>query len=371
MDIRFYWLINFIWRKYAKASVLPVFLVLFLFIPGCGKEEPPQKPEIIRPVKIMEVKDTAQILTQGFPGIVRASKRAILSFKVSGPLVELPVEEGQFVKKGDLIARIDPRDFRIAVKEALARYREAEQQFRRYQELYAKRQVSKADFDRYLAARDVAKAKLEDAKNALCDTTLTAPFDGVIAKRYVENFYKVKAKEPIAFLQDISHLEIIINVPELIMAALKGRSADRVSVSFQAIPGKEFPITIKEYSTEADPATQTYEVVFEMNKPEGAAILPGMTATVTASFRNPEGFEIIVPALAVLDAPGNRPYLWVFDKNAGVVHKRFVKVGSLKDSCCIKVTDGLKPGEIIVIAGVTKLKEGMKVRPWEKQREEI
>ncbi len=371
MSRRSFWFARFIWLKHIKASIVPVFLALFLFIPGCGKEEPPQKPEVIRPVKILKVQDTAQIMTQGFPGTVRASKRAVLSFKVSGPLVELPVEEGQFVKKGDLIARIDPRDFRIALKEALARYREAEQQFRRYKELYAKRQVSKADFDRYLAARDVAKARLEDAKNALCDTTLTAPFDGVIAKRYVENFYKVKAKEPIAFLQDISNLEIVINVPELIMAALKGKSADKVSVSFQSIPGKEFPITLKEYSTEADPATQTYEVVFVMDKPEGATILPGMTATVTASFRNPQKVEIIVPALAVLDAPGDKPYLWIFDNKAMVVHKRFVKVGSLKDSCCIKITQGLEPGEIIVIAGVTKLKEGMKVRPWEKQREEI
>ncbi len=355
-------------RRFGIINVM-FFLCLFLF--SCNQQEPQKKHDVIRPVKIMKVKDTAQILTQGFPGVVRASRRAILSFKVSGPLVELPIEEGQYVRKGDLIAQIDPRDFRIAVKEALARYREAEQQFRRYKELYAKRQVSKADFDRYLAARDVAKARLEDAKNALCDTTLTAPFDGVIAKRYVENFYKVKAKEPIASLQDISKIEIVVNVPELIMAALKDNSADKVSVSFESIPGKEFPLEIKEYSTEADPATQTYEVVFVMASPEGASILPGMTATVTASFRNQKGLEIIVPALAVLDAPGDKPYVWVLDEKAGVVHRRFVSVGSLKDSCCIRVTDGLKPGETIVIAGVAKLADGMKVRPWEKQREGI
>ncbi len=361
---------NLLCPSNCKSFFLMAVVSLFVLC-SCGEKEPEKKPEVVRPVKILTVKDTSEILTHGFPGVVRASRRAILSFEVSGPLVELPVEEGQFVNEGDLIAQIDTRDFLTAVKQALALYREAEQQFRRYQELYAKKQVSKADFDKYLAARDVAKAKLEDAKNALCDTTLTAPFDGLIAKRYVENYYKVKAKEPIVSLQDISKIEIVVNVPELVMAAIRERSAGKSFATFQAIPGKKFPLAVKEYSTQADPATQTYEVVFQMDQPEEADILPGMTATVLAEFKNSKGANIIVPALAVLDAPGNRPYVWVLDKKAGVVHKRFVKVGSLKDSCCIKITSGLKPGETIVVAGVTKLSDGMRVRPWEKQREEI
>ncbi len=360
-------------RQTRDANHLVVLAALFcaIFLYGCGEKEPEKKPEVIRPVKIMKVKDTKEILVHGFPGVVRAGRRAVLSFKVSGPLVELPVEEGQFVKEGDLIAQIDKRDFLTALKEAKARFREADQQFSRYKELYSKRQVSKADFDRYLAARDVARAKLEDARNALCDTTLRAPFDGVIAKRYVENYYKVKAKEPIVFLQDISQIEIVVNVPELVMAAIREQSAIKVVSIFQAIPGKEFHVKVKEYSTEADPATQTYQVVFIMDKPEGANILPGMTATVSAYFEETKRPGIIIPALAVLDAPGNKPYVWVFDESTGVVRKRYVKIGPLKDSCCIKVTEGLKPGETIVVAGVTKLSEGMKVRPWEKQREGI
>ncbi len=353
-------------------------IVLFIFsigilAAGCGKEEVQEKREVIRPVKVMAVKDTNTLLSHGFPGIVRAHRRAVLSFKVSGPLVKLPVEEGERVMQGDVIAEIDKRDFLNAVKEALAMYKEAEQQFRRYKELYAKKQVSKADFDRYRAARDVAQAKLQDAKNALCDTTLRAPFDGVIAKRYVENYFKVQAKEPIVDLQDISKIEVLVDVPELVMAAIREKGSVKVEASFESIHGKKFPLEVKEYSTEADPATQTYQVVFLTDQPKEANILPGMTATVTAFFK-PESkgkAEIIVPALAVLDAPTNKPYVWVFDKDQGVVHKRFVTIGTLQDSGSIRITDGLKPGEIIVIAGVTKLTEGMKVRPWEKQREGI
>ncbi len=341
---------------------------------GCGKEELQEKRQVVRPVKVMTVKDTNILLSHGFPGIVRAHRRAVLSFKVSGPLVKLPVEEGQHVKKGDLIAQIDKRDFLNNVKEALAMYKEAEQQFHRYKELYAKKQVSKADFDRYRAARDVAKAKLDDAKNAFCDTSLRAPFSGVISKRYVENYYKVQAKEPIADLQDISKIEVLVDVPELVMAAIREKGSVKVAASFEPIPGKKFPLEVKEYSTEADPATQTYQVVFITDQPREANILPGMTATVTAFFRpkvTGGRAEIIVPALAVLDAPKNRPYVWVFDKDKGVVQKRFVKIGTLQDSGGIHIIEGLKPGEIIVVAGVTKLREGMKVRPWEKQREEF
>ena len=361
-------------RRASFPGSLPPTVVLVaiftLFIAGCGEEKAEQKVEIIRPVKILKVKDANEELVQGFPGTVRAAKRVILSFKVSGRLIKLPVEEGQEVKKGDLIAQLDQRDFLNALKEAKARYREAEQQFRRYKELYAKRQVSRADFDRFLAARDVAKAKLEEAVNRLKDTKLLAPFGGLIAKRYVENFYEVKAKEPIVNLQDISRLEIIVDLPELVMAAVRNNSAREIMVQFESIPGRQFPAELKEYSTEADPATQTYQVVLIMDRPDGANILPGMTATVTATYKAMHsGPEIIIPALAVLDAPKDRPYVWIYDPASKQVHKRFVKIGSLKDSGNVRIIEGLKPGDLIVVAGVTKLKEGMKVRPWEKQRE--
>lgn len=356
----------------AGLAVAVIMSVLILFAAGCGREEVQEKREVIRPVKIMTIKDTSALFSYGFPGTVRAARRSVMSFKVSGPLVALPVEEGQQVKKGDLIAQIQKRDFRNSVNEALARYREAEQQFRRYKELYAKKQVSKADFDRYRAARDVAKAQLEDAKNALRDASLRASFDGVISKRYVENFQKVRAKDPIVNLQDISRIEVLVDVPELFIAEIRESRTRKIMARFESIPGKEFPLETKEYSTEADPATQTYQVVLVMDQPREANILPGMTATVTATSRGLEGkarTDILVPALAVLDAPGNHPYVWVLDPEAGVVHRKEVKIKSLEGSGSIRILDGINPGETIVVAGVTKLEEGMKVRPWEKQRE--
>ncbi len=353
--------------------LVAVLLIAALLPAGCRKEEKVVRKEVVRPVKVMTVHSAASSQTLSFPGTVRAARRAVLSFRVSGPLVKLPVEEGQHVKKGDLVAQIQKRDFQTALEEAKARALEAERQFRRYKELYAKKQVSRADYDRYRAARDVARAQLEDARNRLRDTSLLAPFDGVISKRYVENFQKVQAKEPIANLQDITRIEILVDVPEQVMAGIRDKEDTLTIVAtFDPIPGKEFPLRIKEYATQADPATQTYQVVLVMDQPAEANILPGMTALVTARTTREEGAgdrTITIPAIAVMDAAGDRPYVWVLDPKTGTVHRRYVTVGRITGSKDIRILDGLEGGETIVVAGLTQLGEGMKVRPWEKQRE--
>lgn len=347
-------------------------LACSMLVVGCKNKDEAPPPEVVKPVKLMTVQSGQEELSVSLPGRVRAARRSELSFKVSGPLSELPIVEGQLIKKGDLVAQILPRDFQTAVNEARARELAAEQQYRRYKDLYAKKQVSKADFDRYRAARDVARAQLDDASNALKDTTLLAPFDGVIAKRYVENFEKVQAKEPIAFLQHTDELEILIDVPELMIARFRSDKNVNVNAEFDSIPGKSFPLTVKEFSTEADPATQTFQVVMLLKQPEEANILPGMTSKVT-SISDAAGesiaSSIIIPAIAVLnDADGNN-YVWLFDPDAGTVKKTKVQVSQLEGTDKISITEGLTGGENVVVTGVTKLRDGQKVRPWEDQRE--
>ena len=353
------------------AAVVLLFSVLLVFT-GCSKEETVEEAPVVRPVKTMEVLSGNAALQRKLPGTVRAAKRSELSFKVSGPIVELPVDEGQRVKKGSLIAQIQKRDFQTAVNEAKARNLEAEKQFNRYKELYARKQVSQADYDSYRAARDIARAQLEDAKNRLQDTTLSAPFDGIISKRFVENYQKVRAQEPIANLQDIRQIEILVDVPELMMAAVREDQQISVTASFEAIADKSFPLTLKEFSTQADPATQTYQAVLLMDQPQEAEILPGMTATVEANVAEDAteiANSIVIPAIAVLNGAGGETFIWLLNKETNTAHKQNVVVGRLKGSSNILVTDGLQGGETVIIAGVTQLEEGMQVRPWEKQRE--
>jgi len=331
-----------------------------IFWAGCSKEDL-KMPETVYPVTLMTISSGQGLAGQTFPGKVRAARRVDLSFRVSGPLVELPIEEGQLLKKGALVARILPRDFETSLKKSTARLLEAEEQYKRYKDLYTRNQVSKADLDKYRSSRDVARAQEKAASDTLKDTYLRSPFTGVVARRYVDNFAEVQAKQPIISLQDISEVEILVDIPETLMASEVKKDAPVAFAQFTAAPGKKFQLKIKEYTTEADPQTQTYQIVLVMAQPKGVNILPGMTATVTGKVkRKSEEGKIVIPAIAVLGDPQGKGYVWVVDEQM-VVHKRSITMGPMTGSKSIVISEGLKVGERIVVAGLTKLQEGVKV----------
>ena len=404
--------------------------VLTVLVTSCGKEEDQTTKEVVRPVKTMTITPSGDVSTRTYPGRVRASQRVDLAFQVSGPLIKLTVEEGQQVKKGQLLARIDPRDFETdlakinsdigraranleamqvgarpedikileaEIEAAKARLLNAEHQYKRYRDLYIRKQVSKADFDLHKSERDIAKANLnttiqnlekgkagarkEDieamqatirgleakrkrSQDALDDTYLQAPFSGVIAKRYVENFEEVKAKQSIVSLDDISHVEILVDVPEIVVATIKGQRSMVALAEFAAAPGKQYPLSLKEFSTRADPRTQTYQVTLQMRQPEGINILPGMTASVVQ--HRPKEEEdtghFVIPAIAVFADEAGNSHVWVVDRDTMTVHRRKVTTGELTGTDSIQILDGLQSGEMIAISGVSRLREGMKVR---------
>lgn len=349
-----------------KSLICAAAAVFLILAGGCDRKKEEVPKEVVRPVKVITVQGSHGGLNLTFSGKTRANRRVDLSFKVPGPLVELPVEEGQAVKKGTLIARILPRDFKINLDQARAKAVNAERQYERYKELYVRRQVSKADFDRYKASRDVANAQLEDARNALKDTYLKAPFDGIIAKRYVENFEEVQAKQPIVFFQDNSKIEVLVDAPENVVVGLRQDKAIQAVASFAAAPGREFSLELKEFSTEADPQTQTYQVVLIMDQPEGINILPGMSATVTGTSDKNDQAEarIVIPAIAVMEDPQENAFVWVMDPKEMTVGKKQVKAGEMIGSNSILILEGLENGDQVVTSGIAKLQEGMKVSIW-------
>jgi RND family efflux transporter MFP subunit len=336
------------------ATVSATFIILSLVfsVSGCGKKkEEVEVKEVIRPVKLLTVegKSSGQVLK--YPGRVRASERVDLAFQVAGPLIELPVTEGQSVKKGEIVARILPRDFETEIAKAKAKALDAEQQYQRYRDLYVKKQVSKADFDKYKSQADIAKARQKETEDTLSDTYLRAPFTGVIAKRYVENFEDVRAKAPIVSIQDISEIEVLVDVPESVMVTLK-QGAQKIAVAeFAAAPGKQYPLSLKEYSTEADPRTQTYQVTLLMTQPEDITVLPGMTANVVATTKTgqPEVTTsiITIPAAAVFADETGSSHVWIVNRDTMTAD--------------ISIISGIEPGETIAVTGVTQLRENMKV----------
>jgi multidrug efflux system membrane fusion protein len=355
------------------STVSATFIIFSLAfsISGCGKKkEEVEVKEVVRPVKLLTVEGKSAMKEIKYPGRVRANKRVDLAFQVAGPLIELPVTEGQNVKKGEIIARILPRDFETEIAKAKAKALDAEQQYQRYRDLYVKKQVSKADFDKYKSQADIASARQKETEDTLSDTYLRAPFTGVIAKRYVENFEDVQAKAPIVSIQDISEIEILVDVPESVMVTLKQGAKKIVVAEFAAAPGKQYPLTLKEYSTEADSRTQTYQVTLLMTQPEDITVLPGMTANVVGTTKAGQTevmTTIIIPAAAVFADETGTSHVWIADRDSMTVHNRQVETGSLTGAADISIISGIEPGETIAITGVTQLRENMKVSDLAKQ----
>ena len=361
-----------------------MFLVIagfVLFLAACGKEkEEKAAKEVVRPIKMMTVTSSTDAVQLKFPGMVRAAKKADLAFqRVQGRLSQLPVDEGQMVKEGQLIAQLDQKDFKNNLRDAQGQLAKAKAALESAQSEYDRiLRIQKKDpgaasesmvvkrreaVDQSKAEIDSAQAAVDTARDELGYTTLRAPFGGVVSKRYVDNYQEVRAKEPIVSLDDVSSVEILVDVPELIVATFKEGGETQVVAEFAAAPGKQYPLMVKERAMRADPKTQTYQVVFRMPQPDDINVLPGMTATVTGGARMREETKgvFIVPAIAVVADAAGKPNVWIVDKETLKVQRRAVKTGDLTGTDSIEIIDGLKSGETIAISGVSRLREGMKV----------
>lgn len=336
----------------------------FVLLSGCGDKAPVEQAEVTRPAVIERVGEAAVSSDLRFPGRVRAAKRAELAFNVAGELIAMPVTEGQRVQAGDLLAAVDPEPFEIRLAAARAEFEKARTDYERVAQIFERSQaVARAEVDQKRTAMEVARSRFAAARKEFEDSRLIAPFDGVIAKRYVENFQAVQAKEPIVSLQDLAELEVVIHVPERIVQQAPRRVAGWAL--FESLPGRRLPVELKSFSSEADPQTQTYEVVLSLIRPQDATILPGMSAEVVpddSTDAEKRQQALSIPVNAIFAGSDGSPNVWVVDPETSRVSRRPIQVAGLTDQAAV-VESGLEPGERIVVAGVTHLRDAMLVRP--------
>lgn len=340
--------------------IRPLILSLFVIslLAACAQEAPEPRP--IRQLRTIEVGDTSDIRNAQLPGRARSADEVDLAFDVSGTLTERPVSIGSMVAKGDLIARLDPRDFQANVRATEAEVRTAKRNFDRGSELLKTNFISEAEMDRLEARVDISQAKLDLTKKALTDSEIYAPFDGVIASLWVENYQSVRAKTPIARLLGVDMVEMVVNISESQIANL--HLIDTIEVEFDALPGLRLPAEITEVGSEASLTTRTFPITLSMKQPAQSKVLSGMagTAYTTATIIEEEerGFVIPVGALFGEDA-GNISKVWVVDTN-DTVSSREVTVGRVTPGG-VQIIEGLQAGELIAIAGVHTLSEGQEV----------
>ena len=217
----------------------------------------------------------------------------------------------------------------------------------------------------------MAEANLATARKALSNTELRAPFAGRIGRVYVENFNNIQAKQAILLLQDLSQLDVIVNVPEQDWQRAKpgltlAQQTERAKpfVTLPTFPDREFPARITEVAASADPVTRTFSARGRFDPPEDIVILPGMSATVTVRIDpGVAGLQdaVQIPANAVVGGNDGGSYVWKVDAATMTASLAPVTVGQMSGSN-ITIVDGLSTGDRIAVSGVQQLADGMKVR---------
>lgn len=338
-----------------------------LLLAACNKAPPPvEKP---RPVKLITVGAASVQGQVELAGEVRARTESVLGFRVPGKIITRQVEAGQRVRKGDVLAKLDPRDYALAqssaesqVAAAQADLEVAQAEYRRYQELRGKNFVSELDLDRKRVAAAAAEARLAGVKsgatlegNRLEDAVLRADADGVVIGVLADAGEVVAAGQPVVSLALDGAREVAVEFPEdrTPLARL-----GRAEVSLWAQPGVKYPAQLRELAAAADPVTRTFRARYSVHAPAGALAL-GQSATVRLVLPAQKGGTRL-PTTALVEDHG-QTRVWQFDPVAGVIRSVPVKVAGIDGNEVIVA--GLTSGAQVVVAGVHVLSEGQKVRP--------
>ncbi len=357
--------------RFVIGRAVAVLLALGL---GCSGDPPPVElpPRAIQWVLVSGALGERQRMISG---IVTAIDNTKLAFEAGGSVASVEAVLGQRVEKGQVLARLDPEPFELAVRDAEAqvaganaRYAEAKVTYDRAIALFEADVASAAERDRAVAFHDSSKSQLEAAearlslaKRDLRRSVLLAPFAGTISIKDVDPAQEVFGGQ-VVFEMDSgeSGLRVETQVPETVIARV--RQGIAVEVSFPAVPGRRFPAVVSEVGTRAS-VGNAFTVKTDLRE-RIAAVRPGMTAEVHFRVRigsEIEGFEgYMIPFPAVVAEPGDAFSVFVYDRETSTVQKRPVQIGGVRDND-VAALSGLKEGDVIATAGVSFLREGQKV----------
>jgi RND family efflux transporter MFP subunit len=359
--------------EFRRARLLGLALTACMLI-ACGDKPVPEPKEVVHPAKLMTINVGGDGTTREYPGTVEATQSVELGFEVPGKIVELPVSDGLAVKKGTLLGKLDDADFVAARESAEANRKATRSAYERAKRIFDQGAGSQAEVDSTLRDIDVAKQELVKAQKALDDTVLKAPFTGKVSRKIADNFQNVQAKQAIVLLEDVSSLELDVNVPEQDFSrmkpglTLKQRNAHiNPEIQVSTIAGRSFKARLISFETRADPVTRTYLATFAFDNPGDVNVLPGMTAKVVLNMPADKAAAntevgILVPTTSVVVDTNGSAYVWVFDPASSQVSKTTVTIGDMSGAS-IRVLSGLDGGEQIATAGAAHMREGMKVRP--------
>ena len=356
-------------RAILHSALLASTLVLLLV--ACSKAPPP--PEPLRAVKTMVIAPASAGGTYEYAGEIRARVESRLGFRVGGKMTERPVNVGDAVKAGQLLARLDPRDLRLvedvaraAVASAAVNLQQAEADFKRYRDLKDQGFISGAELERRETTLKVAQAQLEQARaqsgvqgNQAGYAALTADASGVVTGVDVEPGMVVAAGASVVRLAHDGPRDVVFSVPEDkvgLIQAIEARQGT-VKVRLWSSGAATVPAKIREISAAADPATRTFLVKADL----GDADAPRLGQTATVAVDTPRVAGVARVPLSALKEDHGKSTVWIVDAASMTTVSRLVTIGGAEGNDAV-VLAGLMPGDRVVTAGVHVLSPGQKVR---------
>lgn len=359
----------------ARAAIAPTGILLavsVLLLAACDEQQP-EVMENVRAIKTITVSERGSGQLRRFPGIVAAVDTSSISFEVAGNTREVNVKVGDRVEEGQVLATLDDKPFQLNVEgaeaevgRAKAQLAEKETDYVRQKTLYEKDWVAKAAYDQALAARDSAAnqvsyavSKLNLARRDFEKTVLAAPFDGVIANKFVDPFQEVARGEKVFEIYREGAMEVVVSVPETAIGEVYlGLPAE---ITFPSEQVASLKGRVSEIGTVAGDAN-AFPVKVALAEPPDR-VLPGMTAEVALILGEAGGgtsYLVPVSAIAAGDAPG-QGFVFVFDPQSSTVKKTAINGRGVQDNR-VFITEGIAPGDVIAVAGVSFLRDGQKVK---------
>lgn len=349
-----------------KFRILAATLVA-VSVTACDK--PPASVVEARPVRAITVSGAASGESVSLTGQIRAKDQTNIAFRLDGRMMERPVNVGDVVEAGQVVARLDPANQQNSLRSAQASLASAEAvltqarlTFGRQEELLKNGWTPRSKFDdaqqslsTAQAQVDSAKARLRTAQDQLSYTVLYADAPGAVTAVGAEPGEVVRTGKMIVQVAHEGGRDAVFDVPEQLIR--RGPRDAVAEITLSNDPQVKATARVREVSPQADAATRTFQVKFGIIDPPDAMRL-GATVTGRATLAPPPGVEI--PASALLEANG-RPAVWIVDPQSLTVSLRNVEVGRY-DPASVVVSQGLETGERVVTAGVQTLHPGQKVR---------
>ncbi|HRJ68346.1 MAG TPA: efflux RND transporter periplasmic adaptor subunit [Beijerinckiaceae bacterium] len=353
--------------------------ILALLLPvlaACGEGTARQKQPSAQPraVVVEVVRFAPRAPERSLVGVIRPRVETDMGFRVAGKVAERLVQQGERVKAGQPLFRLDPADLNLQREQAAAELAAARAslassaaQDQRSGELKKSGWVSQANLDQQLARTADARGRMERAERAMALAENQAAYaeirsdvDGIVTATMAEPGQVVAAGAPVVRVARSSGFDAVVAVPELLVDSVRG---GRAGVTLWSRPGTTYPATLREFAASADAVTRTFQARFAVSAPEETLAI-GMTATVTVV--EPDAGKIARLPVSALYSNGRGASLFVVDPADGGLDLRRVTVAGY-EGAHVLVTEGINDGEQVVAFGVQKLDPSQKVRVIEKR----